>query len=208
MMCRILRHPATPALFVAASAPACSSPSPAADTFVNAIVQPAGGAAAPLCPWGSQQSWIQIGTAIAPEPTRVSDGNTQGGGRVTANCSVHPSNGGFDVQLNAALSGRGSVTITSASGQGQITTAGGKGINATFEAAAMGTFSATDCTVTYTYNDGPVPQMPPVAAGKIWGHISCPDLENNSVLRTLPDGGSAPYTCDGEADFLFEFCGQ
>ena len=206
MMSRILRHPALPALFVAAATPACTSPAPPVDTFVDSFVLPYGKTS--LCPWGSQTEWMAVGTPTGPKPTTAADGTTQGGGRVTANCTVHPSGGGFDVQLSAGLSGSGSVTIISNTGAGDVTTTGGKNTTGTFQATDKGHFSASDCTISYMYQGGKVPANPPVAPGQIWGHLSCPDMTKTDVLVTGPDGGTAYATCDGEADFLFEYCGQ
>jgi hypothetical protein len=56
----------------------------------------------------------------------------------------------------------------------------------------------------------PVPSAvgSPVAAGRIWGHIDCPDAQDSSQHVTGPDGGQEAATCTASADFLFEGCHQ
>ena len=88
------------------------------------------------------------------------------------------------------------------------------GISASFAGGGGGVFreeaGSTDpmgCTITYEYDpfgttggvagDQPVPTSPPIAAGRIWGHIKCP----NAVSTSTPG-----VACDAEADFLFEQC--
>jgi hypothetical protein len=205
MMPSVLRYPAVLAFFVAATS-ACTSPASPVDTFVSATVAPSGMAAG-LCNFGSLTDWLHIGTATGTDPTKVANGDSQGGGKVSATCTVHQNGNAFDLELNAALGGIGSVTILSRSGQG-VTTGGGKDLSASFESASMGQFSQDGCTLSYTYNGAPVPRSPTVAPGRIWGHISCPAMQDPDVNKTLPDGGVGPQTCDGEADFLFEYCGQ
>jgi hypothetical protein len=47
--------------------------------------------------------------------------------------------------------------------------------------------------------DGPVPASPPIAAGRIWGHLRCPHAFDNETPSVV---------CDVEADFMFENCTQ
>jgi hypothetical protein len=206
MITGILRYVAVPALIAAAgSIGGCTSPEPPVDTFVNASVQPAG--MSHVCPWSSMTQWLAIGTATGMMPTKVANGNSQGNGRVSAACTVHQDGSGFDIELNASLTGEGSVTIVT-SGAGAVTAAkGATGVSATFEAGSKGNFSATDCTITFEYNGAKVPANPPVQSGQIWGHLSCPDLQRTDVIMMGADGGVENATCDGEADFLFEYCG-
>jgi hypothetical protein len=95
-------------------------------------------------------------------------------------------------------------------GSGAVTSSGAMGITATFSESVGGSgqsYSASDCTLTYTYDHNPVPDSSPVAPGRIWAHVSCVDaMAMSSVL--LPDGGTVPQTCDAEADFLFENCAE
>lgn len=65
------------------------------------------------------------------------------------------------------------------------------------------------CTITYVYDPGgsvggvggdkAVPDNPPIAAGRIWGHIKCPNTTTMSMQGAV---------CDAEADFIFEQCQQ
>jgi hypothetical protein len=205
MITRILRYAGIPAVLVAAVSTGCNSPEPAVDTYMYAFVQPSG--MSHLCPWSSQTQWVAIGTGTGMNPTKVTTGNSQGGGRVTAACTVHQDGSGFDIELNAALTGEGSVTMVS-NAPGSVTAAkGATNISATFESASKGTFNDPNCTITYTYNGMKVPANPPIGPGQVWGHLSCPNLQSSDSLSMGADGGAQSQTCDGEADFLFEFCG-
>jgi hypothetical protein len=202
MVFRILRHAAWPALLAAAIPAGCNSPPTPADAFITSYIQGVSSTAA-LCPFGSQQQWINIGVATGNSPSTVSDQGSQAGGQVTVACTVRPNGNGFDVQLNAALSNTGSITVTSNT---PITAAsGGMGVTGTFESGTLGRYSSKDCTITFAYNNGKVPVSPPIAAGRIWAHLSCVTA-TRSDLSYMVDGGSAPATCDTEADFLFENC--
>jgi hypothetical protein len=160
-----------------------------------------------LCPFGSRTDWLDVGAASTPRPTPVPNGGVMGGSHVSASCTVRAVGSGFDVLANAALGGVGSVTIVSPQPPGSISaTTGGVGVSGTFESASMGQFSASNCVVTYTYAGASVQDSAPIASGRIWGHLSCPEATDPTVNRTLPDGGIAPATCDFETDFLFEDC--
>jgi hypothetical protein len=139
-------------------------------------------------------------------PTTVSNGGSQGNGRVSTTCTVRAAASGFDVLADAALTGIGRLTIISRSGQGISATTGGVGISGSFESGSLGHFSDSNCVVTFTYEGAPVADSPPIATGRIWGHLSCPEGVDPDVNRTLPDGGISPETCDLEADFLFDGC--
>jgi hypothetical protein len=189
-------------------------PPPPPDTFVNAAV--GGGSACTSYP--SLTEWLRIGTATAGHPNTVQDGMQSGGASVSLNCAVHPQGNGFDIQLTAIENGPngGSLTISSPQGQGTVTMKPSSGVSATFAGMGgivfreqAGTNDPTGCTITYEYDptgstggvagDQPVPTSPPIAAGRIWGHIKCP----NAVLQTTP-----AVACDAEADFMFEQCTQ
>jgi hypothetical protein len=88
---------------------------------------------------------------------------------------------------------------------GAVTQSGGTGITGVFESSMNGRYRETDCTIAFTYLGQPVGQTP-LAAGRIWGHLSCPSaaLDGSTVMV---DGGTESKQCDGEADFLFEQCG-
>jgi hypothetical protein len=181
--------------------PACSPDSGDSsvppDTFVNATVK-SGSQGTCSIAGSSNLSW-GLGSGMGASPIRVSNGGMLGNGTVGVTCSVHPVGSGFDVSLSAAYSSNqgGQLTITSPDGKGAVTTAGGSGLTVsltTDQPAAM--LSSSSCSLAYTYNGSPVPSSPPVTAGRIWGHVSCP----------AASAGSS--TCDLEADFLFENCGE
>lgn len=210
MVLRILSTWA-PLLAASSVAVACSSTKPAApDAFVQATVGPGNGDSSSVCQLGTVDQFLNIGTATGDNPTRVTDGNQQAGSTVHISCTIATSGGGFDINLNATQEGLsgGSLTITSPSGQGAVTTSGGTGITAVFESGQDGTFRGTNCTLSFSYQGGTVPDQPPIAAGRIWGHISCPDSEVAGQTVPAPDGGTENRTCDGEADILFEQCGS
>jgi hypothetical protein len=182
---------------------------PVADGFVASFIQP--NAAEPqICPFGSRADWIDVGAPLGSRPATIPDGANQAGSLVAIACAVHPTSGGFAVQLNAALSGTGSITVFSGTTQGLVDpVAGGKGITATFESGRLGRYASSDCTITFTYDGGQVPQNPPIAPGRIWGHLSCPNARRTDGVGIMtPDGDVTYVTCDTEADFLFENCTQ
>ena len=49
---------------------------------------------------------------------------------------------------------------------------------------------------------------PPIAAGRIWSHLSCPQMASTSGKSKVINGKAVTEACDIEADFLFENCGQ
>jgi hypothetical protein len=209
---RFARHLGWAGLLVACAASvACSSTqNPPPDGFIAATV---GGG--PACPFASPVSdWLDVGTPTADKPTTVADQGSTGNGTASVQCTVHPSGGGFDINLsisNSASMGGGNVLISSPAGAGAVTTSGGSGITASFYSAVdLGPYSSSSCTITYTYNDMPVPTSigPPIAAGRIWGHIDCPDVMDSSQNMSGNDGGIEVATCGATADFLFEQCSQ
>lgn len=210
----LLRHSGWAMLLAAAGVAACSNtPNPPPDTFVNAAV--GGGAMCSSFP--SAQRWVQIGTATGGHPNTVQDGGQDRNATVNVDCTVHPQGSGFDIQLTAIEQGPmgGSLTITSPGGQGTVTTMTSTGVSASFIGqggiAYREDASSTDkgCTITYQYDpdgtvggiggDVPVPVSPPIAAGRIWGHIHCPATVASSQPGTV---------CAADADFIFEQCGQ
>jgi hypothetical protein len=139
----------------------------------------------------------------------VQDGASQGSGKATVRCAVQANNGGFDVSLDGALTGAGSVTITSSAGAGAVNaTTGGTGITGVFQSASKGTFRSDQCTITFTYDGMPLSSSVAIQSGRIWGHLSCPGAQNMDIAIMAVDGGVAYATCDTEADFLFENCGS
>jgi hypothetical protein len=187
---------------------------PPPDTFVNAAV---GGGSA-CSSFSTLKSFLQIGQATAGHPTTVQDGGQDRNANVTLNCMVHAQGNGFDIELSATENGPqgGSLTIASAMGQGTVTKMASSGISASFVGQGgvvfreqAGSNDPMGCTITYEYDpsgsiggvagDSPVPTSPPIASGRIWGHIKCP----NAVEQATPS-----VLCDAEADFLFEQCQQ
>jgi hypothetical protein len=188
-------------------------PSAPPDAFVNAGV--GGGSTCTGHP--SLGEFFQLGTATAGHPDTVQDGGQDRNANVSVTCTVHPQGSGFDIALSAVTDGPngGSLVITSPPGRGAVTTMPSSGISASFLGAGgvvyredVGASDPTGCTITYAYDpggsvggvagDSPVPVTPPIAAGRIWGHIKCP----NAAAAAM---GTA---CDAEADFMFEQCSQ
>jgi hypothetical protein len=206
MITRIFRHASLPALLAGIAVPSCSSQAPTPEAMV--AVTMSSGSNGILCPF-SDETFAQIGAPTSPNPNTVSDGDTYAGYTVQVACSVVPSGGGFDVQASAAISGPqgGSLTVT-----GHVDSSGGTGLHGGFTGQGGQSYDQeTGCTVTYTMKGNPVPPAgggPPVAAGRIWGHIDCPSAQAtaSSGYASLPDGGSELKTCEGQADFLFANC--
>jgi hypothetical protein len=188
---------------------ACSSNStPVPDAFVAATVGAGGNGN--LCNIGTVTQWVDIGVDTSGKPTTQKDGSSQGKSSVSISCSVSTSGSGFDLQLSAGDEGDtgGSLIITSPSGQGVVTPSGGSGLTGVFNNGNFGAYRDTDCTLSFTYMGTQVPDQPPLAAGRIWGHISCPHAQTNGKPVMTADGGVQNAQCDGEADFLFEQCTQ
>ncbi len=206
-----LRHalPWVGLLAACGTAAACSSNStPPADAYMAAEV--GGGPDCSTFP-SPVTTWLPVGTDTADKPTTVADQGSTGSGTATIDCMVHPSGSGFDIALSIVVAGNpgGHVTITSQSGQGTVTTSGGTGITASFyNSVDLGPYSETDCTISYTYLGQPVPISPPIAAGRIWGHLNCPHATESGQTTTGPDGGPTTIACAASADFLFEQCNQ
>jgi hypothetical protein len=206
MSLRILRHAAWPVLSVAAITSACSSKSAPPDAFAKTSLQPGMGG---LCSFAQQTTLIEVGVPVGMKPDTVPNGGSQAGGQVNVGCTVHPDNGGYDIDLNVELVGQGAMHVYS-TGAGAVTASGGTGISADFSKAVGSsgeTYSASDCTISYMYMRGTVPDSMPVAPGRIWAHVSCLDAQAMSNVITA-DGGTVSQTCDAEADFLFENCSE
>jgi hypothetical protein len=192
-------HLVVPVLLATALATACSSKSPAPDAFVQ-VQASSSLSGTGVCNFNSQEIPPVIGSSISDagltNPVRVPTGTDQGG-TVAISCSVAPSGSNFTIALHAevdtSLPSGGSVTF---SGTVDATTGGGN-IQAVFVDDTQ-MYSESDCTISY-------PAMPPggpVAAGRIWGQIVCP----NAMLSTTATGQSAVTTCQITALFVFENC--
>jgi hypothetical protein len=205
-----LRHVAWTGLLAACgTAVACSSNNnPPPDAYMAAEV--GGGPDCKTFP-SPVTTWLPVGTDTADKPTTVTDQGSTGTGTASVQCMVHPQGNGFDVSLSVEVDGNpgGHVTITSPSGAGAVTTSGGTGISASFyNSVDLGPYSENDCTISYTYMGAPVPISPPIAAGRIWGHLTCPHAAESGQTTTGPDGGPTGIACLASADFLFEQCSQ
>jgi hypothetical protein len=203
MIIRMLRLAAWPALLAALVPAGCNSTPASAQVFITSYIQ---GVSSGTCPFASQTPWINIGVATGNSPTTVADQGNQGGGQVSASCGVKSNGSNFDIQLNAALSNTGSITIVSSMSMPISPTGGGMGVTGTFESGTLGRYTSNNCSITYKYNNGNVPVSPPIAGGRIWAHLSCVDSQRGDLSFMAPDGGTTPATCDTEADFLFENC--
>src|ERR1700722_6669608 len=177
------------------------------DAFVATTV--GGGATCDLP--GGDSTFLSVGTAASGKPTTVTDQGTAANGAVTVDCTVTADGSGFDVILDVSVAGPngGMINIASPPGEGAVTSAGGSGISASFTGdGGHGPYTAGDCTITFSYQGKPVPTSPPIAPGRIWGHIDCPDASAVGQGTVGPDGGSEAFTCPASADFLFENCNQ
>jgi len=184
---------------------ACSgSKGPVPDAFVLASVGPGTGSTS-VCGYQSDQYFVQIGSPLDPKPSTVTNGDFQAGsGIVTLDCHVDGGGGTFKMKINAEIGGPngGSLTIS-----GTVTTNGGSGIYGGFTSGQNGTFIDPNCSITFTYNNEPVPVGgSPIASGRMWGHIDCPNAQESGTSEIAEDGGQTERTCDAHADFLFENC--
>lgn len=172
---------------------------PVPDAFVSAYVGPGSGGSA-ICGYAVAERFVQIGAGTIPQPVTFTIAELQSmPGTLSLSCKVDPSDSGFNVQLSAALGGPngGSVSVA-----GLVTTEGGHNIQATVTSATGGSFTDANCSISFTYNGNLIPVMPPIAAGRIWGHLDCPEAK--APATPVTDGG--PATCDAAVDFLFENC--
>ncbi len=187
---------------------------PPADGFINVAV--VGGSACTAYP--SLVELVRIGTAAAGHPNTVEDGGQYANNDVAISCTVHPDGDGFDLALFANERGPQYDGLWFTSQRGlPVTTMPTSHVAAYFTSSTSGVaFSAganendvVGCTITYEYDPGgsfggvagdvPVPVGPPIAAGRIWGHIKCP----NAFDTAMPS-----VVCDIEGDFMFENCRQ
>jgi hypothetical protein len=188
---------------ILALAPGCSSSSAAAAVALQWRVTP-GPNGAGTC--GASNDFFSIGY-IPQSGTIVtaSNGGTYnedggaGGAPVTVQCTVAPVSGGYSVQAFVEYGSLGSLTIN-----GTIMVSGNAapgtqtGITGTFgDGIGLAGAKLTDdnCTVTFTQNANMG-----IAPSRVWGVIDCP--------HATETGNSATLNCDGNAEFLFENCGQ
>ena len=159
--------------------------------YIKASIGPGNTAATSSCGFAAGTDWLDIGTSDGVEYSPVPSGSNLGGATVNVDCRVTPSGDGFDVDITTSKTGEdtgGSLSIS-----GHFTSSGVQSkITGTFGQQIKGTFTAADCTVTYEN------QYMGVAAGRVWGVLDCPDANYASQMRT----------CDAQAEFRFENCGQ
>jgi hypothetical protein len=182
------------AALVLGLAPGCSNSN--AETASAAIIWTVypGSNSSSSC--GAVNDTWQIGNPESNPLQIVANGGTANGVPVSVNCDVTQSGSSYTVVANAQYGTEGALTIS-----GTITT-GANGVpnpSSTFS----GTFNdnlglranmtQSNCNVTFNKN----PNMG-IAATRIWGFIDCPQVATSN-------GDS---TCDGTAEFLFEYCGQ
>jgi hypothetical protein len=186
----------------------CSNKPPAAEAYVSAAIID-GNNSALLCGFTTDFTIVSVGkTILFPQqgqlpvsPTKDGD-FSPGAGVAHVACTVNGSSP-FNVQLSVSVDGMGSFSAF-----GKVDSSGnGTGIIASFTSVNNGTFRASNCTVSPMYMNGAVPiQGSPVSGGRIFAHIDCPSAINMGQSGIADDGGVAPKTCDGHADFLFENC--
>jgi hypothetical protein len=208
-----------PALFATALLAACGDKPATPRAYVNAGLT-ASSAAAGQCNFNSTQQIMLIGhndttkPITDSNPLRINDGS-QEAGSVHIDCTVHASGSGFNIRIsssvqNAIAGGGGSMTI---SGNVSCTPSmngcepqGGTGLHGTFAQGGI-QYDDTNCSLSYTYGGNPIllqgpsatQHAPQVAPGRIWGHVDCPMAATSTGQM---------FTCDANADFVFENCSQ
>jgi hypothetical protein len=179
-------------------ASACSSTPATARAFVSATLS--AGATMGQCTVAANAPSLMIGTIPASPMDTVT--RMSSGGDTTITCSVKSASGGFDILIeaddNSMQVGEGGSFQMS----GHVTTTGGTDIDVHFNAAGTGTYAESDCTITFAFTatDALPPAPPNVAAGRIWGHVECPNAS------TTANGGTT--FCVAAADFVFENCSE
>jgi hypothetical protein len=143
-------------------------------------------------------TWIDIGT----EANSINDGDTQSGAGVSVQCSVTASGSGFNVFATASLESVVGGTYTVGSPDAQVLfTPGGTVSNVkvvTHGNTDVATFNESDCTFDYTDTDAN--SGPGIAAGRVWGTVTCP-----SAVDTAE---SPSQICEIVSTFRFENCQQ
>jgi hypothetical protein len=190
------------AALVLALAPGCSnSTAQPAVAVVWTVSQGPNGAG--TC--GAVYDTFSIGSFSGNPLVTASNGSTyavsDGGAAppVTVQCTVAQNANGYSVQAFVQYGDLGNLTIS-----GEIAVSGnakpGTQTNISGEFSdgiglAGASMSDSNCTITFTQNGNMG-----VAPTRIWGVIDCPN--------ETQAGNSAAQNCDGNAQFLFENCGQ
>ncbi len=152
-----------------------------------------------VCPLSGE--WIKIGNFRGPgqnETELVLDGADQGGVPVKVDCAVVDNGGSFQVDIKGEVEGtEGGVVQLS----GSFSPSGKQeGVSVTFGRADYGAYIASDCTVSYyaAGEDESQPSFRGVAAGRVWGFLSCPEVKSAERNRA----------CRANMQFRFENCAQ
>lgn len=146
---------------------------------------------------GAVNDTFAIGNPEGSPIVTAPSGSSVDGVPVTVNCAVSPNGTGYAVTANVQYGNEGSLTIEGQINVAPSATPGAQtGIRGNFNDRVPGGLIAdltdTNCTITFTRN----PKMG-IAATRIWGVIDCPQASAQSG-----------EVCDGNAEFLFENCGQ
>ncbi len=176
----------------------CSSKSPATpNAYIDSTIFSSADLGSEACGINGGP-WIDVGTSDTP----ADDGSSQSGYNVSVSCSVTANNdGSFQVNALATDGNAGSVSVV-----GKFTTSGMQtGIHGSFTRGGgeEADFTSSDCSVSYTMSDGMG-----VAAGRVWGFITCADVTDPSTSEVGPDGGAISRTCAASATFKFQNCSQ
>ena len=140
-------------------------------------------------------TFIQVGTF----DSSVEDGQKQSDVPVSVYCTVIPSGDKFQVDVKATLrssqNGGGTVEVS-----GTLSSSGTQtNVKGSFQ-SSYGTFSQSDCTVSYDLR----PTSMGIAAGRVWAFIDCKNAtETTGALRN-----NKPEACSYSAEFRFENCLQ
>jgi hypothetical protein len=182
------------AALVLGLAPGCSNSN--AETASAAIIWTVypGSNSSSSC--GAVNDTWQIGNPESAPLQVVANGGTSTGVPISVNCDVSQTGNSYNVVANAQFGTEGALTIA-----GTITV-GANGVPNP-SSSFSGTFndnlglkanmSQSNCTVTFTQNANMG-----IAPTRIWGVIECPQVQTTNM----------DSTCDGHAEFLFEYCGQ
>jgi hypothetical protein len=194
------------ALGVGLIASACSSKAEPPQAFVDLVMSQ--GQNSGLCSsYPTDTTIMEVGqpgvSTITPptQPVRIQTGAQH----VQITCSVHPQGTEFAINLDVLqgnVAGNGSSSLTVGGVVDPET--GGTNITAAVLSTTGGQYVSSACTIDFnTPGAGAEPAGPPVAAGRIWAHLSCAAATDSGMMVSP----GQPATCDVEVDMIFENCG-